>query len=57
MEDALAAGHPGVVSAYAGTPKLKELVCKISEACSRNKESLFCCVFFFFVFLWKVSHN
>lgn len=48
MEDALAAGHPGVVSAYAGTPKLKELVCKISEACSRD--SLFC--FFFFLSLF-----
>lgn len=58
MEDALAAGHPRVVSASAGTPKLEELVCKISEACSRDKVyTAFFSLLFPSVFLRKVSCN
>jgi len=33
-------GHPGVVSAPAGTLRLEEVVCKICDVCSRDKESL-----------------
>lgn len=41
MKDTLAGGHPRVVSAPVGTLQVEELVCKICEACRRDKERLY----------------